>query len=175
MTEKKERIIEAALELFADEGFKSTSTSRVAKKAAVSEGLIFRHFENKHGLLQAIIKVGEEKAKLLFGDIVFETEPREVIRKTLELGLKMTENKADANFWKLQYKIKWELEIYGEHKMEALKLALINAFSKLGYEHPKSEAEFLLIVLDGLAMKYFLQEQFDLQKQIQFMKMKYNC
>ncbi len=62
MTDKKEKILQAALELFAEEGFKPTSTSKIAKKAGVSEGLIFSHFCNKDGLLQAIIKEGEEQA-----------------------------------------------------------------------------------------------------------------
>ncbi len=37
MTEKQERILKAALELFAQEGFKATSTNKVAKRAGVSE------------------------------------------------------------------------------------------------------------------------------------------
>ena len=44
---KKEQILNAALELFANDGFTATSTSKVAKRAGVSEGLIFRHFGNK--------------------------------------------------------------------------------------------------------------------------------
>ena len=44
MTEKQENILKAALQLFAKEGFYATSTSKVAKLAGVSEGLIFRHF-----------------------------------------------------------------------------------------------------------------------------------
>ena len=173
MTEKKENILKAALELFAQEGFKSTSTSKVAKRAGVSEGLIFRHFENKDGLLDAIIKEGEEKAKLLFADIVLEPDPKEVIRKTLEMGLKMIGKKEDAEFWKLQYKIKWELEIYGEHKMEPLELALTNAFAKLGHAHPALEARYILVNMDGLATRYFLQKDFDLQSLINFIKTKY--
>jgi len=174
MTEKKEKILNAALELFAQEGFKSTSTSKVAKKADVSEGLIFRHFGNKEGLLEAIIKEGEEKAKVLFADIVMETDPKEVIRKTLELGYKMIENKANAEFWKLQYKIKWELEIYSEQKMEPMELALTNAFKKLGHLQSELEAKYLLVNMDGLATRYFLQKDFDLQSMIDFIKKKYN-
>ena len=59
MTEKKEKILQAALELFAKEGFYATSTSKVAKTAGVSEGLIFRHFGNKEGLLHAVLDEGE--------------------------------------------------------------------------------------------------------------------
>ena len=54
MTNKKEKILLTALELFANEGFKSVTTSKIAKEAGVSEGLIFRHFENKKGLLNAL-------------------------------------------------------------------------------------------------------------------------
>ncbi len=49
MTEKKKKIITAALDMFSENGFKGTATSQIAKKARVSEGLIFRHFKNKEG------------------------------------------------------------------------------------------------------------------------------
>lgn len=173
MTDKQEKILRAALELFAMEGYSATSTSKVAKRAGVSEGLIFRHFSNKDGLLQAILKQGEEKVKMVFADIVLETNPKEVIKKTINMGLKMVENQEDANFWKLQYKIKWEVEQYNEHKMEPLEIALTNAFDKLGYESPAMEAKLLLINLDGLATRYFLQKDFDLVNIHQFLHKKY--
>jgi hypothetical protein len=86
----------------------------------------------------------------------------------------MIEDKANAEFWKLQYKIKWELEIYGEHKMEPLELALTNAFTKLGLPQPELEAKYLLITMDGLATSYFLQKDFDLNAIINFVKTKYD-
>ncbi len=61
MTEKQEKILQSALELFAKEGFHATSTNKVAKHAGVSEGLIFRHFGNKEGLLQAILAEGRAR------------------------------------------------------------------------------------------------------------------
>lgn len=173
MTDKKEKILQAALELFAEEGFRPTSTSKIAKKACVSEGLIFRHFGNKDGLLEAIIKEGEEQAKILFADIVLETEPKEVIRKFFELTSKFVNTKDREDFWKLQYKIKWEMEIYGEHKMEPLQLALTNAFKKLGYEKPELEAKLLLINMDGLATRFYLQKNFNVTELVEFMHSKY--
>lgn len=173
MTDKKEKILQAALELFAEEGFRPTSTSKIAKKACVSEGLIFRHFGNKDGLLEAIIKEGEEQAKILFADIVLETEPKEVIRKFFELTSKFVNTKDREDFWKLQYKIKWEMEIYGEHKMEPLQLALANAFKKLGYEKSELEAKLLLINMDGLATRFYLQKNFDVTELVEFMHSKY--
>ena len=137
MTDKKEQILNAALELFAEEGFNSTSTSKIAKHAGVSEGLIFRHFKNKEGLLQAIMKMGEERIQTIFADILSTEDPKEVLRKAIDMGLILTKSEDDKQFWKLQFKIKWETEQYGEHKLLPLLDALITAFTKLGYKKPE--------------------------------------
>lgn len=148
MTDKKEKILQTALQLFAKEGFYATSTSKIAKVAEVSEGLIFRHFGNKEGLLQTILNEGEIKMKTLLFDIVMETEPKEVIRKAIEMTGKV--DKADYDFWKLQFKLKWELEINSDKKMEPLQLALTNAFQKLNYESPQLEAQLIILFIDSL-------------------------
>jgi len=148
MTEKKENILQAALQLFAQEGYHATSTSKVAKAAAVSEGLIFRHFGNKEGLLKAILEVGESKFKELVVEIEMESEPKEVIRKAIRLPLNI--DVSDYDFWKLQYKLKWELEVNSDAKMEPLQMALTNAFSKLNYDTPALEASLLLLYIDGI-------------------------
>lgn len=173
MTEKQEKILNAALALFAEEGYKSTSTSKVAKRAGVSEGLIFRHFTNKEGLLESIIQLGEEQAKLLFADVLMETDAKELLRKYIDIILKTSRNKEAMNFWKLQFKIKWELEIYGEHKLEALEEALVKAFTELRYIHPADEVNLLLTMMDGVATRFILQKNFDLNETIQFLKNKY--
>ena len=165
--------MKAALELFAREGFAATSTSRIAKHAGVSEGLIFRHFKNKNGLLEAILAEGEKKIKLVFADVVMESEPKELIRKVLNMSDLMLVSQEDYVFWKLQYKIKWEIEVYGEHKMEAIQMALSNAFRKLGYDNPDQEAEFLLVILDGIATRLFLQDGFDPEGIIDLLHKKY--
>ena len=52
----KERIAEAALRLFAEQGFAATSTKQIANVAGVSEGLIFRYYPTKLGLLYSLSK-----------------------------------------------------------------------------------------------------------------------
>ncbi|WP_420843752.1 TetR/AcrR family transcriptional regulator [Listeria costaricensis] len=54
MSEKQKRIVQAAIELFAEKGFAGTSTSEIAKKAGVAEGTIFRHYKTKKDLLMAL-------------------------------------------------------------------------------------------------------------------------
>lgn len=173
MTKKQQKIINAALVLFAEEGFKSTSTSKVAKKAEVSEGLIFRHFTSKEGLLEAIVQEGENRAKELFAEILSENNPKEVLRKTIQIGIALDTDKDNATFWKLQYKLKWELELYAEHKMIAIQNKLTEAFTTLRYKNPEQEALLLLINIDGMAIRYFLQKNFDIYTITQFLINKY--
>ena len=172
MTEKQEKILQSALELFAKEGYTATSTSKVAKHAGVSEGLIFRHFCNKEGLLLAILEEGDNKLKSVFVDIVMETDPREVIRKTIEMNGSI--DKSDYDFWKLQFKLKWELEISGDKKMEPLKMALTNAFRKLDYESPELEANLLLLFNEGLGSAVLKGSDLDVDELIKFTLKKYN-
>jgi AcrR family transcriptional regulator len=173
MTKKKQDIINAALELFAEEGFKSTSTNRVALKAGVSEGLIFRHFKNKNGLLEAIIQEGQTRAVELFSGILSEQDPKAVIKKTIELVLNLTKAPEEASFWKLQYKIKWELEHYNKEKMQPIVDKLTQAFIELRYKNPEAESQLILIQLDGLIARYFLQGDFNVDSMVQFLIKKY--
>ncbi|MBD2870844.1 TetR/AcrR family transcriptional regulator [Paenibacillus arenilitoris] len=53
-TDKQAKILEAAIEIFAEKGFAATSTSEIAQKAGVAEGTIFRHYKTKKDLLLSI-------------------------------------------------------------------------------------------------------------------------
>lgn len=52
----RERLIQAALELFTVNGITDTTTKQIAELADVNEVTLFRHFGNKHGLLLAAIE-----------------------------------------------------------------------------------------------------------------------
>ena len=48
-------IKEAALELFAHNGYHSTSITHIHKKAGISKGLLYNYFDGKEDLLHVII------------------------------------------------------------------------------------------------------------------------
>jgi AcrR family transcriptional regulator len=52
----RQRLIHAALDLFASQGVTETTTKQIAELAEVNEVTLFRHFGNKHGLLLAVIE-----------------------------------------------------------------------------------------------------------------------
>ncbi|MBS1622772.1 MAG: TetR/AcrR family transcriptional regulator [Bacteroidetes bacterium] len=50
----RKKIISAALELFANKGYGSTSIESIARKAGVSKGLIYNYYRDKKSILMAI-------------------------------------------------------------------------------------------------------------------------
>lgn len=54
MSSKKEKILQTALELFTEQGFKATTTKEIALKSGVAEGLIFYYFKDKNELLHQL-------------------------------------------------------------------------------------------------------------------------
>lgn len=52
----RERILQAAEELFAESGFEATPTSRIAERAGVPKGLVHYYFKRKPDLLAALVE-----------------------------------------------------------------------------------------------------------------------
>lgn len=152
MTTKKENILDSALFFFANEGYASTSTNKIAKQAGVSEGLIFRHFKNKQGLLNALIKESDKRLGELLGPILLETNPKKVIRKVIKMPFRLTGEK-EKNFWKLQLILKWQAEYNNPDKMKPLIDKISAAFKELKYKNAKKEALLLNHIIEHISIE----------------------
>jgi len=62
-SEKKERIINAALDEIAQKGFKKASTNTIIKQAGISKGMLFYYFGNKEELFDFLCEYTIEFAK----------------------------------------------------------------------------------------------------------------
>jgi AcrR family transcriptional regulator len=56
--ETRTRILNAALKLFAKQGYDGTTTRDLAERAGVAEGTLFRHFSNKKAILIEVATQG---------------------------------------------------------------------------------------------------------------------
>jgi len=52
----KDKILEAAMDLFIQQGYHATSINDVAKQAGISKGLLYNYFSGKEGLLAAMVE-----------------------------------------------------------------------------------------------------------------------
>ena len=61
--DKQDRMINAALKVFALNGYKHASTDDIVKEAGISKGLLFHYFGSKAGVYEFIY---ESKVRLYF-------------------------------------------------------------------------------------------------------------
>jgi AcrR family transcriptional regulator len=63
-----ERIIDAALELFAERGYHGTSVPSVMERAAVGGGSLYRRFESKEALVNAVFRDAKRRLEAALRD-----------------------------------------------------------------------------------------------------------
>lgn len=61
---QKEKIIEAALELFAEKGYAETSIDYIAQKAGLPKESVYQYYDSKTEILNAIFSKVKEKEEL---------------------------------------------------------------------------------------------------------------
>jgi len=163
----KQKIVDAALELFAEAGFHTTSISQIARKAGISKGLMYNYFESKEELLKEIVFEGIE-----YITQSFDPNHDGILTKE-ELLLFIDESfeqiKIHRNYWKLYFSIMMQapiMTLFGEELMSKLGsyFLMISAyFQEQKYEDPVAEMRFFSAMLDGIAMNYVMDpEEFPL-------------
>ena len=106
---RREQILQTAVTLFSQRGFKGTTTKEIARAAGVSEAMVFRHFSTKSELYDAIL--GD---KASHDGIRFPWEGNPVLHKAIEdqddyavffnIALNaLTKQQVDDNFMRLLF------------------------------------------------------------------------
>ena len=83
--EKQDRMINAALKVFAENGFRRASTDEMVKEAGISKGLLFHYFISKTGLYEFVF---DYSVKYLMMEMTSAVNAQEtdyfVIRRQME-------------------------------------------------------------------------------------------
>lgn len=61
MNDTRERILLAALELFAADGYEAVSVSQIAGRLGMTKGALYRHYQNKRDIFDSILRRMEEE------------------------------------------------------------------------------------------------------------------
>lgn len=153
------QIQDAALDLFAHQGFHKTSISQIAKKARVSKGLIYNYYQSKDHLLESLIhdavEAGEE---MIEGAIHEDLDPLQSLLKILDHTIKKV--KGNPTYWKLIMGLSIQEEIIGkfedllkETQMKNLN-TVITLLNEMGVQNAQLEAMYLAAMLDGVLMHF---------------------
>ena len=94
--DKRERILQAAIRVFAKKGFYATRVSEIAKAAGVADGTIYLYFKNKDDLLVSIF---DDRIKKLIAVLREESDRcptvEAKIERIIELQLGLLEGQRD--------------------------------------------------------------------------------
>ncbi len=162
--EKKTLILDAALELFATDGYHHATISKIAKHAEISKGLIYNYYSSKDKLLEAVIRNGFSRLveMMVPDDGLLDTrkEFEELIEKVFESV------KTDKRFWKLYYTLlihtgfeELYMNIFKEY-MEAYDKILCEYYKIRKIKNPEIMAHTFGAVMDGVAMAYLIAPEY---------------
>ncbi len=98
--QRREKIVTSAIALFSEKGFSGTTTRALARKAGISEALLFRHFPDKKSLYEAILETKrEERIPALLANLPVDKGPGPLL---CELALRIEgQNARDPSFLRL--------------------------------------------------------------------------
>ena len=83
----RERILAAALEVFAEQGFEGASISQITERAAVSRGLVSYYFPAKRDLLEAILGRWLDGLLSAFADLDADMAPDRLLAAFIDRAL----------------------------------------------------------------------------------------
>lgn len=165
---KKQIIIESALQLFADNGYAATPISMIAKRAGVSQGLLYNFFPGKKALLKEMIKLGFQDIASSMESYSTISDPKKAIEGHLLSTIAIIQQKKE--FWKLLHALRLQPSVLKdlEKQFKEITLNVTSAFEKvfkkLGIPEPKLEAILFLSQIDGLIILYLQDETIPLKK-----------
>ncbi len=158
--QKKKLIMDTALDLFANEGYYTTSISKIAQKAGIAKGLIYNYFSSKEKLVLEIANRGIEKLIRTFDP------DKDGMLTDKEFKFFINENfrmlKENHKYWKLIFAIIMQPAVH--HIVIPKYNHLINYYLEItekyykekGYENPKMQAMILGAFIDGISLNYIM-------------------
>jgi TetR/AcrR family transcriptional regulator, repressor of fatR-cypB operon len=126
--DKRECILSAALQLFAEKGFYGTAVPEIAQKAGVAAGTIYRYFESKEAVANAVYQ--RHKGQLLaavLDDFPYAGEARAQIHHFITRVIAFAKKQPDAfKFLELHHHAPYLDD--GSRAVEANVIGMANAF-----------------------------------------------
>lgn len=158
--QSRDKILEAAFELFAKQGYHNTSIAQIAKKAGVAKGLIYNYFDKKEDLMTGVVMQGFSEADTFLAQIMAEEPGKKRLKVMFELTFDfITEN---LEYQRLMGQLSMQLNDFPDlvemvkGKYQVLMPTLTQMLKDAGHPEPEKESRLLGAMLDGFAVQYII-------------------
>lgn len=155
--ESRRKILEAALEVFAREGYHSSTVSLIAKTAGISQGLLYNYFKSKEDVLNELMIGMMDALMCEFMPI----NPKEKVKRKdivnfINVGVDLVLK--DPKFWKLYFSVFIQPDVLSIVMDKMMKMAkpylrrITDYFRERGEEDPVTMMRYFSAVMDGIQM-----------------------
>lgn len=173
--ERKQAIMDTALETFAEHGYESTSISMIARKTGISKGLMYNYFEGKEDLLTSIMTEGIEEMFSMADPnrdgVLTKEEFEYLIDGMFELM------RVKSNFYKLYFSLMMQPSVSKlfmakmNQVIEPFLKLFVDYYTKKGAKNPMVEAVLVGALFDGIGFNYvFNPDVYPLDEVIKLVK-----
>jgi AcrR family transcriptional regulator len=176
--ESRERILAAALEVFASHGFGGASMRMIAERAGISPGLIYAYFPAKDALLEALFARSMTDVRASFEAADAEPDPRRRIERLVHASFEILARNMD--FWRLSYGVRMQAAVIsglepGLAAWQANILKKLTGYLRgAGVREPALEARLLFAEIDGVAQHFVLDpERYPLRRVLERLVARY--
>ncbi|MCA9838392.1 MAG: TetR/AcrR family transcriptional regulator [Trueperaceae bacterium] len=163
----KEKIMQAALEIFARYGFEKSSIRQIASHGEVSLGLMYNYFNSKEDLLIAICQRSMEDVAASFSEANQAGTAKEKLERLVKSSFEILAEHRD--FWQVFYSLRSQpglKERLPESFISwhsAIQAQLKAYLSELQHPNPEAAAWLLFATIDGVAQHNIWESNYPLE------------
>jgi len=168
--EKQDRMINAALKVFAINGYRHASTDDIVKEAGISKGLLFHYFDNKLGVYQFVYDYSVRYTSLELSTFVpiKERDFFEIIKMTQSARLDAMKGYPYMQQFlaRSTYEDANEILLYIGQKKEILENAYQDVYRRINFNALPQGTDGRLLyqminhAVDGLILQHFQEGSF---------------
>jgi len=158
--ETRAKLLDSAMTLFAQHGYRETSVKMIAEDAGVAQGLLYNYFDGKEALLVALFERSMVQVRASFAAADDPADKRPPIEKLIRASFAIV--RQNLRFWQLSYNVRSQAAVIaglGDQLhawTDAIRQTLERYFEAAQAEQPEIEAAILFAVVDGVAQHFAL-------------------
>lgn len=155
----RSKLLAAALQRFARDGYAESSVKTIAQDAGVATGLLYSHFDGKEGLLRALFEQSMADVRTSFA--IAEAAPaRDRLAALVRASVSIVREQLD--FWRLGYAARTQPAVQAALGpalagwTDAIVSTLHGYLAELGSPDPATDARALFAQIDGMCQHFAL-------------------
>ncbi len=157
--QRRQLILEKALELFAQNGYHKTTMEEIARACGISKGLVYNYFPGKKNLLLTLLELSLSQIET----ILPQKAPQQITREDIENFITSafeTVNIQSKDSLKLYYMLMAQADIQEiirpiiHNFLDKIVQLLTPFFKNMGVENTRAYILSFLSALDGIGMYY---------------------